>query len=151
MQKAGNKNIGVPRLNVQNSLFTNKIEVTLKVVYSFVFLYLTKLLTDSVLKIMSLQGKIALVTGASRGIGRGIALQLGNNGAKVYITGRKPEQSLATQYTSLPSLEKTAKGWLSVFSETKMLIKGFRNRIPWGKSYCSLHGSLGYVGSEVIV
>uniref|UniRef100_A0AC34FUX3 Uncharacterized protein n=1 Tax=Panagrolaimus sp. ES5 TaxID=591445 RepID=A0AC34FUX3_9BILA len=58
---------------------------------------------------MSLQGKVALVTGASRGIGRGIALQLGQNGSKVYITGRKPEQSLGTQYTSLPSLEKTAK------------------------------------------
>jgi len=33
-------------------------------------------------------GKIALVTGASRGIGKGIALQLGEAGAKIYITGR---------------------------------------------------------------
>jgi dehydrogenase/reductase SDR family protein 1 len=37
----------------------------------------------------SLAGRIALVTGASRGIGRGIALQLGEAGATVYITGRK--------------------------------------------------------------
>lgn len=36
----------------------------------------------------SLANKIALVTGATRGIGKGIALQLGENGAKVYITGR---------------------------------------------------------------
>jgi len=36
----------------------------------------------------SLQGKICLVTGAARGIGRGIALQLGQAGATVYITGR---------------------------------------------------------------
>ncbi len=36
----------------------------------------------------SLEGKIALVTGASRGIGQGIALALAEQGATVYITGR---------------------------------------------------------------
>lgn len=36
----------------------------------------------------SLDGKIALVTGASRGAGRGIAVELGKAGAIVYVTGR---------------------------------------------------------------
>jgi NAD(P)-dependent dehydrogenase (short-subunit alcohol dehydrogenase family) len=39
-----------------------------------------------------LLGKVALVTGASRGIGKGIALSLGEAGAKVYITGRTVEE-----------------------------------------------------------
>jgi len=36
----------------------------------------------------SLAGRVCLVTGASRGIGKGIALMLGKAGATVYITGR---------------------------------------------------------------
>ena len=41
---------------------------------------------------MSLAGRICVVTGASKGIGRGIALQLGGNGATVYITGRSKDK-----------------------------------------------------------
>ena len=36
----------------------------------------------------SLHGSVALVTGASRGAGRGIAVELGSAGATVYVTGR---------------------------------------------------------------
>ena len=57
-----------------------------------------------------LVGKVALVTGASRGLGRGIALQLGEAGAKVYITGRQPKASLSSDMSQLPSLEKVAQG-----------------------------------------
>jgi dehydrogenase/reductase SDR family protein 1 len=35
-----------------------------------------------------LSGQVAVVTGASRGIGKGVALELGAAGAKVYLTGR---------------------------------------------------------------
>ena len=39
----------------------------------------------------NLEGKVALVTGATRGVGKGIAIGLGEAGATVYITGRSLE------------------------------------------------------------
>jgi dehydrogenase/reductase SDR family member 1 len=43
-----------------------------------------------------LSGKVALVTGASRGIGKGIAESLGAEGATVYITGRTVDEKNPT-------------------------------------------------------
>ena len=42
-----------------------------------------------------LKGKVALVTGASRGVGKGVALGLGEAGATVYLTGRTAEEGQA--------------------------------------------------------
>jgi dehydrogenase/reductase SDR family member 1 len=39
-----------------------------------------------------LNGKVAVVTGSSRGVGKGVALGLGEAGATVYITGRTVEE-----------------------------------------------------------
>jgi NAD(P)-dependent dehydrogenase (short-subunit alcohol dehydrogenase family) len=40
---------------------------------------------------LPLNGKVAVVTGASRGVGKGVALGLGEAGATVYVTGRSLE------------------------------------------------------------
>lgn len=40
-----------------------------------------------------LEGKVALVTGATRGLGKGIAIALGEAGTTVYITGRRLDNS----------------------------------------------------------
>ncbi|AKJ29605.1 SDR family oxidoreductase [Caldimonas brevitalea] len=51
-----------------------------------------------------LQGCIAVVTGASRGAGRGIAVELGAAGATVYVTGRSTRTEPAPNYDELLAL-----------------------------------------------
>jgi NAD(P)-dependent dehydrogenase (short-subunit alcohol dehydrogenase family) len=54
-----------------------------------------------------LQDCVAIVTGASRGAGRGIALELGAAGACVYVTGRSTRREPATRaYQQLLELSK---------------------------------------------
>jgi NAD(P)-dependent dehydrogenase (short-subunit alcohol dehydrogenase family) len=56
----------------------------------------------------SLRNKVAIVTGASRGAGRGIALALGEAGATVYVTGRSARGKATTENLS-GTIEDTAE------------------------------------------
>jgi NAD(P)-dependent dehydrogenase (short-subunit alcohol dehydrogenase family) len=55
----------------------------------------------------SLAGRIALVAGATRGAGRGIAIQLGAAGATVYVTGRT-SRSERSEMNRPETIEQTA-------------------------------------------
>ena len=56
---------------------------------------------------MSLRGKVALVAGATRGAGRGIAVELGAAGATVFVTGRTTRES-RSEYDRAETIEETA-------------------------------------------
>src|SRR6185295_10614652 len=56
----------------------------------------------------SLAGKVALVAGATRGAGRGIAVQLGAAGATVYVTGRT-SVSARSEMNRPETIEETAQ------------------------------------------
>ncbi|WP_431112079.1 SDR family NAD(P)-dependent oxidoreductase [Variovorax paradoxus] len=53
-----------------------------------------------------LKGRVAVVTGASRGAGRGIALELGAAGATVYVTGRSTRAQPAEGYGRILALSE---------------------------------------------
>src|SRR5262247_385453 len=55
----------------------------------------------------SLEGKVALVAGATRGAGRGIAVQLGAAGATVYVTGRTT-RSVRSEMNRPETIDETA-------------------------------------------
>jgi 2-deoxy-D-gluconate 3-dehydrogenase len=71
--------------------------------------------------LFSLEGKTAIVTGASRGLGRAIAIALNGAGANVALIGRNSEELLTTQ-DSLASKEKSIIVQCDVTSRNEMTL-----------------------------
>ena len=57
---------------------------------------------------MSLSGTVALVAGATRGGGRGVAIELGRAGATVYATGRSSRAG-RSEIDRPETIEETAR------------------------------------------
>lgn len=77
-----------------------------------------------------LQGKCAVITGASRGIGREIALQFAKEGANIVLNYRSSEEEaleLKKELDKLGSNTLTIKADVSNFDEAENLIKEAKN------------------------
>ena len=59
-----------------------------------------------------LSGKVALITGASRGIGKSVAIGFANEGAKLYLVGHSDERALRETLDQLKESEAEADGGL---------------------------------------
>ena len=60
---------------------------------------------------MNLAGRVALVTGASRGIGRGIAIGLAEAGADVAVNYTRGEEAAAETVAAIEALGRKAKAY----------------------------------------
>ncbi|HPB56842.1 MAG TPA: SDR family NAD(P)-dependent oxidoreductase [Candidatus Aminicenantes bacterium] len=58
---------------------------------------------------VDLHGRVAIVTGASRGVGKGIALGLGEAGATVYVTGRTVDDSRLPPFLKGTTVQQSAQ------------------------------------------
>lgn len=75
---------------------------------------------------LSLEGRVAIVTGASRGIGRAIALELGSRGAAVlvnYLNSAGPADEVVQQIQASGGKAVACRADVSVFTQAQDLIK----------------------------
>src|SRR3712207_5427874 len=78
---------------------------------------------------LPLEGKIALVTGAARGIGKGIALVLAEQGADVILNDKKPNlegEVVESQIAEMGRRVRTIQADVSVEEEVRAMFRAIR-------------------------
>jgi 3-oxoacyl-[acyl-carrier protein] reductase len=93
----------------------------------------------------NLNGKAALVTGSTEGIGKAIALKLAENGADVAINGRNPERSREV-YELISNFGRRcifSRGDILIYEDIKRAVDDIL--VQWGKiDILVVSGSAGY-------
>ena len=69
------------------------------------------------------QDKVALITGASRGIGRAIALRLAAEGAHIAFTDLREDENMQSLVNEIEALGRKAKGYASNAADTEETAK----------------------------
>ncbi len=73
---------------------------------------------------MSLEGRVAIVTGGGRGIGRAICLGLGTDGAQITVNFRKDEEAARRtgRHEALGGKAVAYQGSVALFDECRAVV-----------------------------
>ena len=82
----------------------------------------------------SLAGKQAVVTGASSGIGRAIALELANAGADVFVHARRNQSGAAETVAAIESLGRVSQMYLADIADAKEATALVNAAFDWRKN-----------------
>jgi len=80
---------------------------------------------------MGLSGKVALITGSARGIGKAIALELANHGAKIVINDILPKNEIDKTLEEIRKSDDQAIGIradITIFEEVESMVKEIINK-----------------------
>lgn len=80
---------------------------------------------------MGLSGKVALITGSARGIGKAIALELANHGAKIVINDILPKNEIDKTLEEIRKSSDQAIGIradITIFEEVESMVKEIINK-----------------------
>lgn len=81
-------------------------------------------------KMKKLKGKIALITGSTRGIGKAIALEFASQGATVLLHGSKKSKSAKTTFAQVAKLSPKSKIYYALverYDEVSLMTKTIKN------------------------